>query len=658
MLQSAQASATDKPGGGLGRLTALGPREPWQVALLLPRTWDDLSNVVTAFEAVALRPRLGETVVLRGRLADLPQTHFRPVPRVNARIIDAQGRSVSFAIFGNTADTAKALTDAGGDLCLWGRIDEFKGEIQLANSEVVHPAWAGRLRPRYPGKSSVIGAALVRERVVEGLRAALDEAEQYLCEQAAGGDRARLLDLIETIAGEPMGPRQVLVEAHVPRTVERGQRAQSVLERLSALVLVRSTLAERDRRGEARWHAPRDAGKRAAGLPFTLNTDQDRAIQETLEDMAEGAPMHRLLAGDVGTGKTAVYGVVAATAMDAGARVAVLAPNTGLVAQIAENLSAWWPDLDVLAVTGATRKREKLVDRQCLVGTTALLHRDIGERDLVIVDEQHKFSRGQREELLAAGCHLLEVTATCTPRSQALVELGVRETSRLTMRSVKRRVETRLWDKDSRPELMEAIEQSLGRGEQVLVICPERGEQGGKANGAEARKRASDAFVLWEKRFPGRVRLSHGGLKAAEKTEALQAMRDGEADILVSTTVVEVGIDLPRLNRVVVLHANRLGLVTLHQIRGRVARAGGTGYCDLYVPDDGAEVERLNVLCQTDDGFEIAEKDLRLRGFGDLSSGSDAEKGFLDGLLFQRGIEVAHVEEAARLLENTPFPPT
>ncbi|MDN5872500.1 MAG: DEAD/DEAH box helicase [Nitrococcus sp.] len=652
-VDAARARSSDSKAVELGRLAVLGPKEPWQVALLLPRAWDDLSPVIETFERDALLERTREQVLLRGHLESRPDTHHRPVPRVNAYISDPRGQSVAFTIFGNTAETARRLSEMASDLCLRGRLDEYRDSPQLTNAEIVHPAWAGRLRPRYPGKPSVIGAALVRERVVGLLRAALPEAERFIVEQVTEGDPARFDALVAEIAGEATPIRAVLIAAHAPRTLEQGERAQAVLERLSALALVRATLAARDRRGAARWHVQTHWSARARALPFALNTGQTRAIEEILADMAEGAPMHRLLTGDVGTGKTAVYATVAATALDGGARVAILAPNTSLVAQIAANLSAWWPDLDIRAVTGATAKNEQLAAHRFLIGTTALLHREIGGRDFIIVDEQHKFSRAQREELLASGCHLLEATATCTPRSQALVELGVRQTSRLTERPYERRVETRLWDRAGRPDLMAAIEASLARGEQVLVICPERGDADkGKASRAEARRRAAQAFGLWDKRFPGRVRLSHGGLKGAQKNAALAALREGEADILVSTTVVEVGIDLPRLQRVVVLHANRLGLVTLHQIRGRVARTGGTGYCDLYVPTGGEAIERLAVLCKTEDGFEVAEQDLRLRGFGDLASDSEAERGFLDGLLFGRGVRVEHVEGAMRLLEG------
>lgn len=637
----------------LGRLTALGPREPWQVALLLPRTWDEIRPVVTVFDQNDLLARLGEAMLVRGRLLSPPSVHYQPIPRVTAQIVDDRGRRISFTIFGNTGQAVQELTQRASDLCLWGTLEEYRGEPQLGRVEIVNPVWAGRLRPRYPGKPSVIGADLVRERVVRGLRAALPAAEAFLVERVADGDARRFARIVEAIAGEAIAPRQLLTEAHVPRSREVGERAHKVLDQLSAIAIVEAALREVSARGATRWRYSGAWRQRAGELPFALKHDQTRAIEEILADLDNPVPMHRLLAGDVGTGKTAVYGVVAATSVDAGARVAVLAPNTGLVAQIAANFNAWWPDLEALAVTGATSNKVALAGRRLLVGTTALLHRDIGERDLVVVDEQHKFSRAQREDLLRSGCHLLEATATCTPRSQALVELGVRQTSRLYNRAVERQVKTRIWHPAERADLMRAIEDSVGRGEQVLVILPKRGDEAKKkVTEAERRRQAAQAIDLWEKHFPGRVRLTHGGQKNAEKTAALDAMRTGEADVLVSTTVVEVGIDLPRLQRVVVIQANRLGLVTLHQIRGRVARGGGIGYCDLYLLEDGVEVERLNVLCETDDGFEIAEKDLRLRGFGDLSVGSTLEKGFEEGLLFQRRVEVEHVEGAVRLLEG------
>lgn len=637
----------------LGRLTSLGPQAPWQVALLLPRTWDDLRPTVADFTPSGLFPRLGQTLVLRGGLAVAPTVHYQPIPRTQATISDVHGHQVAFTIFGNTRETCETLTSHRDNLCLWGRIDQYQGRLQLSNAEIVHPAWAGRLRPRYPGKPSVIGATLVRERVVANLRDALPAAQTHIIQHAASGDEARLAAWIEHFVGEPLTLQQLLIRAHVPRNPDQGEQAQRTLDQLNALAVVNAAAANRESRGQSRWNAPGDWHTRAAALPFTLNTYQQRALGEILTDMTGRVPMHRLLAGDVGTGKTAVYGLAAAVAADAGARVAVLAPNTGLASQIAANLTTWWPDLDMREVTGATKKNNSLVEHRLLVGTTALLHRDTGPLDMVVVDEQHKFSRAQREALLASGCHLLEATATCTPRSQALVELGVRENSYLRRHDSTRRVETRLWLEAQRRDLMAAIESTLAQDEQVLVIYPERGdgEQGGKKDAQTARRQAAEAYELWHQRFPGQVALSHGGLSASDKNAALDAMRANKARILISTTVVEVGIDLTRLTRVVIIHADRLGLVTLHQIRGRVARAGGTGYCDLFVAGDQSEsaTERLNVLCRTDDGFEVAEADLRLRGFGDLSADSEDEKGFRDGVFFQRAVRVEDVEAIANL---------
>lgn len=642
----------------LGRLKSLGPAANWQVALLLPRNWDNLSPVLLRWDVETLRQHYAQPVVLRGQLAGPPNIHYRPIPRTQGCISDGQGNELAFTIFGNTKPTAQALNDRAADVCLYGKVDAFNGRPQLSNVEIIDPAWAGRLRPRYPGKPGVIGADLVRKRVTERLAQAAPVAAEFIREQLGQDDDLCINAWLESLTGTNITLESIILAAHTPESIEQGQWSQSVLEQLNALAVILSVRAERAARGTARWRLADSARQsRAAALPFNLNTDQVKSIGEILSDLTAGQPMHRLLTGDVGTGKTAVYGVAAACAADGGARVAVLAPNTGLVAQVAATFQAWWPDLGVLEVTGSGDESKGLADAPFLVGTTALLHRNIGGRDFIVVDEQHKFSRAQREQLRTAGSHLLECTATCTPRSQALLELGINETSRLTERAFERTVETRIWQPPERGELMGRIEATVAAGQQVLVICPERGGQDSQDQSDNeslaVRNRAIHAYDLWRKRFGDRVRLIHGAMTNTEKNAALGALRENAADVLVSTTVVEVGIDLPRLNRVVVIEANRLGLVTLHQIRGRVARQGGTGYCDLviYPKDaDDAPAERLGVLCATDNGFEIAREDLRLRGFGNLSMASDTQKGFESALLFERPLTVAHVEAAVKVL--------
>lgn len=647
-------SKTEKTTSVLGRLTALGPQEPWQVALLLPRDWYDLRQVVDDFSPARLAGNVGVTVVVRGRLGVMPTTSQRP-PRTTAVIEDPTGNRLSFTIFGNARDTRLALIEHGDDLCLVGKLNYFNDRLQMNADRWIDSRWAGRMLPKYPAKAKVIGADKVRERMFEHLRTAIPVAADFIRQQAADGDNDLIETWVESILGRALPLESLLVNAHAPRTPAAGEGAKQVLEQLAAVALVKHTMAENKLTGFPTWRLTANSTlERGKQMPFTLNDGQLSAITEILDDLAEFTPMHRMLTGDVGTGKTAVYGMTAVVAADNGARVAVLAPNTGLVEQVTADMKGWWPDVDVIGVTGSTSKKLALDSAQILVGTTALLNRPTGKLDYIIVDEQHKFSREQREQLRRNGCHLLEATATCTPRAQALTELGINKTSQLKSRPVNNRVvETRLWVSNDKTVLMGAIEASVNAGEQVLVIYPERGEDVA-TDPVAARRQATGAYDIWERLFPGQVRMAHGGLSNEAKVAAIDDMKQRRASILISTTVVEVGINIPGLMRVVVIHADVLGMVTLHQIRGRVARAGGTGHCDLYtekdMTGDNPAANRLKVLCETDDGFAIAEKDMRLRGFGDLARQSSDEKGFLDGLLFQRQVTPAMVEEAIKLL--------
>jgi len=310
-------------------------------------------------------------------------------------------------------------------------------------------------------------------------------------------------------------------------------------------------------------------------------------------------------------------------------------------------LRAWWPDLPVARVTG-TGVDGPVRAGAVLVGTTALLHRsDLPALDLVVVDEQQRFSRGQREALAEARTHLLEVTATCIPRTQALVTYGVVAVDRLTTCHVRRELRTRIWTREERAALMEAVRRTVAEGGQVLALYPRR-DQGA----TEERAAVAAVAALWERQFPGRVQVVHGGQSEEANAAALEALRRREADVLVATTVVEVGVDLPGLRRVVVVHAERFGLAQLHQIRGRVARTGGVGWCDLYLPEPVgvATLERLEVLVRETDGYRIAEADLRQRGAGELVG--EAQSGMDRTVLLGRPLSLEALERARQALDE------
>ncbi|MGZ8239467.1 MAG: helicase-related protein [Methylobacter sp.] len=243
-----------------------------------------------------------------------------------------------------------------------------------------------------------------------------------------------------------------------------------------------------------------------------------------------------------------------------------------------------------------------------------------------MIYEEQKFGSSQKNNLAGPTTHILKATATCIPRTAALLEYGGMSVSRLTKAHVTKQIKTRLVTAENRKKLFASIKRNVQNGHQALIIYPLAETQDAAL---VDKKSAEGAYALWEKHFPGRVRFMHGKLKEQDKLSAIAALRADQADILISTTSVETGIDLPRLRHVVIVHPERLGLNTLHQIRGRVARKGGIGLCDLFLPaaisDDS--LKRLDILVRHTDGFEIATENMKLQGFGDLGKSGTAQSG-------------------------------
>lgn len=627
----------------LGRLKSFGLAEPWQAALLLPNGWDDLTRPVDRF--VPERVPIGECVAI-GRLHGAPSVKFGSgPPRLTGFLQDPSGGKVGFTVFGDTRDFQKKLSACRHRVVLYGQMEIFNDSCWLKNPSLVSENWVGRLRPRYPGKAGVIKPDTVRDRVLGLIKDAIPEAVAFLeRELSVFGDQVKLREFAG-LQKWPLG--QIIYQAHLPHSVEYGKAAQAALERLAALGIIKAANGNKGVVSAGGAVGCGDWIRRARAIPFSLTDEQEAAIASAVDGLRDKAPMRQMLTGDVGTGKTAVYGSVAAAVVDGGGRVVILLPNESLAAQVAREFSAWWPDIRLQLVTGSSK--ESVVDAPLVIGTTAILFRNLAAPNLMIVDEQQKMSRDQREQLVGPKTNLLEVTATCIPRTQALVRYGVVRVSKLTKCHTEKKIMTKIWNREQWPMVANGIKETIAAGDQVLYVYPLR-EKGDEAEGEQEEPKnkkpelnsASEVFEKWEKLYPGKARLIHGQMSDDEKAAALADMREGRASVLVATTVVEVGINLPKLRRVVIVHPERHGLTTLHQIRGRVARNGGDGWCDLFLanPVKIETMERLKVLEKTTNGFEVAEHDMRLRGIGDLSSGSTKQSGSDATFLFGRSVSI------------------
>ncbi len=367
-------------------------------------------------------------------------------------------------------------------------------------------------------------------------------------------------------------------------------------------------------------------------LPFALTGAQRRAIGELVEDMGRGAPMNRLVQGDVGSGKTMVAAAAAYLAVKNRRQAALMVPTEILAEQHYTSLSRLLNPLGIRTAlltgsAGTPKQRQLLRERiaagqvDLVIGTHALVSQSTAFLDLglVITDEQHRFGVGQRSALSAKGTdpHLLVMSATPIPRTLALLMYGDLEVSVLDeLPPGRQRVDTFLVGENMRARVNAFIRKQTQEGHQCFVVCPaveENEELGIKS--AEAW-----AETLQQTVFPElRVLLLHGQMKSARKEEIMEAFARGEGDVLVATTVIEVGVDVPNATLMVIEDADRFGLSQLHQLRGRVGRGSAKSYCILTSHNRNPEtLARLKALCATTDGFRIAEEDLKLRGPGDF----------------------------------------
>lgn len=365
-------------------------------------------------------------------------------------------------------------------------------------------------------------------------------------------------------------------------------------------------------------------------LPFTLTDAQRKVVWQTYQDLQRPHPMNRLVEGDVGSGKTVVAAMCALMPIVEGYQVAFMAPTELLACQHADTIHRLLKPLGlhdkIVVLVGGQKPKEKeralqaIVDgkAQFIVGTHALIQEgvDMKKLALAIIDEQHRFGVEQRKKLMAKAGHmphLLSLTATPIPRTLALTLYGELDISVLGDKPAGRQpILTEICSPNSRGQLYERIEQELASGRQMFVVCPLIVESDKRSSSAESVYEQLQKRVFTKRR----VGLLHGKMKPVDKQDIMQQFADGKLDILVSTTVIEVGVDVPNASIMLIESAERFGLAQIHQLRGRVGRGGHKGYCYLMMGDSSAPPSRLRALENESDGFKLAELDLSLRGPG------------------------------------------
>ncbi|HEX7006323.1 MAG TPA: ATP-dependent DNA helicase RecG, partial [Alphaproteobacteria bacterium] len=611
-------------------LPGVGPRiGPLIERVAGPRLVDLLWHLPTGIVDRRYAPKIMDAEP--GRVATMVvrvDSHLPPPSRrlpYKVRCVDDTG-FLHLVYFHAKVDYLKRILPPGETRIVSGRVDHFNNEVQIT-----HPDHVGTLEeldslravePVYP-----LTAGLAPKTLARAIRTALKRApdlDEWLDpatvkQQGWPAWRAAL-----TIAHAPQSSEDLS-----PRTPARRRLAyDELLASQLALSVVRGQerkLKGRPIKGDGRLRA-----KAVAALPYSLTASQKNAIDEILADMAGEHRMVRLLQGDVGSGKTVVACMAMLAAVEAGCQAALMAPTEILARQHAETVApiAAAAGVHMALLTG----RDKGAQRKALlaglasgaisiaVGTHALLQEDVVFKDLAlaVVDEQHRFGVHQRLSLSDKGrrTDTLVMTATPIPRTLLLAVYGDLDVSKLTEKPAGRQpIDTRVISLERLDEVIDAIRRAIAQGAQAYWVCP-LVEESDEVDLAAATARYEHLKEL----FGPRVGLVHGRLKPAEKDAVMADFAARRLDILVATTVIEVGVDVPSATIMAIEHAERFGLAQLHQLRGRVGRGAGRSTCLLlYAPPLGDTAKaRLAIMRETEDGFRIAEEDLRLRGGGEL----------------------------------------
>ena len=581
-----------------------------------PRGYEDRTRLVPIAELQTDVPACFRAVVM-----STPRTsHIRKgMDLTRLSVADCSGR-LNLTFF-NSKYAAEAL-QYGGEYIFYGTLSGDYGGYGMTNpvfeTPDSRPVATRRIMPIYPLTAGLNNGVLTK--LIQQALALCDPPEEVLPEELR--QEFRILPA-----------QQAYTVIHGPKTMEEADQARRrlIFEEFfvfsAGLSLMRAARAEKTVAAYDRT----DLAPFYRSLPFDLTNAQKRAIGEILTDFRKGTPMNRLVQGDVGSGKTMVAAAAACCAWQNGFQTALMAPTEILAEQHYASLGRLFAPLGLHTVllTGSQTAKEKRLAREALasgeadvaVGTHALISEStvFSNLGLVITDEQHRFGVDQRSRLSAKGHdpHILVMSATPIPRTLALLMYGDLDVSVLDeLPPGRQKVDTFLVGESYRARINAFIRKQVAEGHQCFVVCPAVEEN----QELDIKSAAAWAETLQRTVFPDlRVSLLHGQMKGAEKEAVMAAFARGEADVLVATTVIEVGVDVPNATLMVIEDADRFGLSQLHQLRGRVGRGSAKSFCILTTHNRNEEtIRRLKALCATNDGFKIAEEDLKLRGPGDF----------------------------------------
>jgi ATP-dependent DNA helicase RecG len=634
-------------------LVKLGLHTLGDMLYYFPRRYDDYSQLKPIKELF-----YGEQVTVIGTIDSV---HSRPIRGGKASIVEViikDGTGGLRLSFFNQPWLANRFKK-GDAISVSGKIDQYLGRLVM-NSPDWEPIEVESLHT-----NRIVPVYSLTERIAQKwLRSQMNQVITYWAPAVVDALPESVRKSADVM---PLG--EALLQVHFPESQDKLEAARKRLAFDEIFYLQMGVLQQkRDWKSvDARRFPISDEwlDSRLTSLPFTLTSAQQNAVNDIRADLDSGKPMNRLLQGDVGSGKTVVAALAAAMITSNGAQAAIMAPTSILAEQHYQSFTHLLSDVlkpgEIRLLVGDTREAEKeeirngLADNsiKIVIGTHAVIEGPIQFKELqfAVIDEQHRFGVEQRAELRSKGTnpHLLVMTATPIPRSLALTLYGDLDLSIMDeMPAGRQPVNTFVLRPQERERAFTLLRGQLNDGKQAFIIYPliEESEK------IDARAAVDDYETLSKEVFPNRkLGLLHGKMRPAEKDETMLKFRDKEYDILVSTTVVEVGVDVPNATAMLIEGADRFGLAQLHQLRGRVGRGSDQSYC-LLVPthEDKAENERLQAMAESTDGFFLAEKDLEIRGPGEFLG--TRQSGYASSLRMASITDVKLIERARAQAQN------
>ena len=639
------------------RLARLGLTTDMALALHLPMRYEDETQRYSVRDAARM---YGRTVQIEG-VVTACDVQYRPRRQLVVTLADdTEQLTLRFLNFYGSQATQMAV----------GKRLRVRGEMRegFFGLEMVHPAVRSvdidtplpeALTPVYPA-----GEGLSQTLLRKAIDAAMTRIDAGDTLPDALREKLKLMPFNEAIKLLHHPPADVDDDALIERTHPAWIRMKFDELLAQQLSMKRAQVARRQQGAPVLAKAGELTAQLLKALPFSLTAAQQRVLEEIRVDLAAPYPMQRLLQGDVGSGKTVVAALAATQAIDNHYQTALMAPTEILAEQHFRKIASWLAPLgvNIAWLTGSLKKREKEEARarieegsaQLVIGTHALIQQDVAfaRLGLVIVDEQHRFGVAQRLTLRNKGMdsvpHQLMMSATPIPRTLAMTYFADLEVSVIDELPPGRTpVITRLIAQERRDEVIERVHVAAKEGRQIYWVCPliEESE-------ALQLQTATDTHVMLTAALPDlRVGLVHGRLKPAEKQQVMEAFARGELQVLVATTVIEVGVDVPNASLMVIEHAERFGLSQLHQLRGRVGRGTDASACLLMYqgPLGLVAKQRLGIMRETADGFEIARRDLDIRGPGEFLGARQSGQAMLrfadleqDQWLVEQARDVAH----------------